>query len=108
MHSCDKLTSGLSRSDADGGCGGSSQRGDLDMKSKLSAALAVAAAIMLAPAAGRADVLSHSFLPTGMLAVAANSTQSITLTPNTLNPFDPTLGTLVGLTVNFVFVAPPG
>jgi len=77
------------------------------MKSKLSAALAVAAAIMLAPAAGRADTLTSSF-PTGMFAVAANTTQSITLTPNTLNPFDPTLGTLVGLTVNFVFVAPPG
>jgi hypothetical protein len=77
------------------------------MKSKLGAALAVAAAIMLAPAAGRADALTSLF-PTGMLDVAANATQSITLSPNTLNPFDPTLGTLVGLTVDFVFVAPPG
>jgi hypothetical protein len=85
-----------------------SPEGRLDMKSKLGAALAVAAAIMLAPAAGRADSLVSSFLPTGMLVVAANTTQSITLTPNTLNPFDPTLGTLVGLTVSFFFEAPNG
>jgi hypothetical protein len=35
-----QLTMELCASDAGGGCGGSSQRGDLDMKSKLSAALA--------------------------------------------------------------------
>jgi hypothetical protein len=77
------------------------------MKSKLGAALAVAAAIMLAPAAGRADILSSSF-QFGMFDVTANTPQPITLSPNTLNPFDQTLGTLVGLTVNFTFVAPPG
>jgi hypothetical protein len=84
------------------------REGRLHMKSKLGAALAVAAAITLAPAAGRADTLSSNVFTNGMLAVTANTTQPITLSPPTLNPFNPSLGTLIGLTVNFVFLAPPG
>src|SRR5262245_10972366 len=59
MHSCDKLTTGLFKSHAGGGCGGSS-RGVTAMKSKLTAALVAGACVL---AVSPAIALSVTYNP---------------------------------------------
>jgi hypothetical protein len=78
------------------------------MQSKLSAALAVAAAIILAPAAGRADFIAQNLVSPvpGMLVLGPNA--SLPLSPNTLNPFDTSLGTLNSVVANLLFLPTPG
>jgi len=75
------------------------------MKSKLSAALAVAAAIMLAPAAGRADqiVETHPVFPASF-TFSADQTIFFQISP--YSQFDTSRGTLTSVSADLNFTPP--
>jgi len=71
------------------------------MKSKLSAALAVAAATVLAPAQGRAQQTILEHLSGPLPATVGTTASSINLFPqNSINGFDTSLGTLNGVDIS--------
>src|SRR5262249_36309247 len=78
----------------------------VNMKSKLSAALAVAAAIMLAPAAGRADqiVETHPVFPAVVPFSSPDQTIFFQLSPYSQS--DPSRGTLTSVSADLNFTTP--
>src|SRR5262245_24492449 len=88
MHPCDKLTTGLFKSHAGGGCGGSF-RGVTAMKSKLSVALVAAGCVLAVSPANALSVTSNPGATTSSVpgAVLFDDFDSVV---------DTTIGTITG------------